>query len=744
MEPYQPIFLNGNDHSSAQILQLPMSQAMLGSDDDDFDLRQALSLFRRRALLVVAVMGAVLAAAVATTFTQTSEYEGKFQLLVEPVTAEDELAQLTPSLNLPQMGSGLDYDTQIQVLKSPELLSPIVAQMQQQYPELDYDALIEALTISQLQDTKILEVRYRDADTAQIKAVLDQLSSAYLAYSLNERKTNLRQGIQFVNDQLPQLEQRVNQLQGQLQTFRQQYNFISPDTQAEEISQQRVALLQQRLNLDQELAATRSQWQELQQSLGTIAVLKNAPVYEQLVGRIRELEATIAKETTRFTDENPEMAVLQEERQNLLPILQDEAQRVLEIERAEIGNNIQSLESRSSRLSQSEAVLAQQIQQLPALARQYADLERELQIATESLNRFLTTRETLQIEGAQAEIPWQVLDAPDQPEVPVSPNIPRNLVLGFTISLLLGIVAALIAEKLDTVFHSADELKEKTQLPVLGTIPFCRQMSFVRLPPSHRQADNPPAIAGMQSASAPYENHSFIEAFRALHASIRFLGSDKPVRSLTISSALSGDGKSTVAINLAETAAAMGQRVLLIDADLRQPQIHTRLGLPNFRGLSNLISARLSLRQVIQQSPKHENLYVITSGSIPPDPTKLLASQKMKHLVNRVDKVFDLIIYDTPPLASLVDASLLATHMDGVVLVVSLDKTHSPALMQTLERLKLSRIPILGTVINGVKRSAMPSYDYYYHQRHSLSEEPVVLNGAVHNGNGAVSNGRHI
>ncbi|WP_346289823.1 polysaccharide biosynthesis tyrosine autokinase [Sphaerothrix gracilis] len=741
MEPYQPIFLSGNDHAAPQVLQLPIPQTVLGDDEDDFDLRQMLTLVRRRAFLIVTVMGAVLAAAAAVTFTQTPEYEGKFQLLVEPVTADDELAQLTPNVGgLAQAASGLDYDTQIQVLKSPELMAPIITQLQQQYPELDYEDLMESLTIARLRDTKILEIRYRATDAEEIKTVLDQLSAAYLAYSLNERKTNLRQGIQFVNEQLPQLEQRVNQLQGQLQTFRQQYNFIDPSNQANELSQQRISLLQQRLTLDQELAAVRSQWQELQQSVGTIAVLKEAPVYEQLVSRIRELEAKIAEETTRFTDQNPAMEVLQEERQNLLPILQDEARRVVEIERARVANSIQGLESRSSRLSQSEAVLAQRMQQLPAIARQYADLERELQVATESLNRFLTTRETLQIEGAQAEVPWQVLDAAEQPKNPISPNIPRNLVLGLAASLLVGMAAALVAEKLDTVFHSADELKQKTQLPVLGTIPFCRHLTSLRA--SNTEAL--PIIAGLQSASGAYENHSFVEAFRGLHASIRFLGSDRPVRSLTISSALPGDGKSTVAINLAETAAAMGQRVLLVDADLRQPQVHTRLGLPNFRGLSNLISTRLSLRQAIQQSPQYENLYVITSGSIPPDPTKLLSSQKMKHLVNRVDKVFDLVIYDTPPLATLVDASLLATHMDGVVLVVSLDKTHSPALMQALERLKISRISILGTVINGVKRSAMPAYDYYYRQRsYGPAPEPVALNGAAHNGNGAVANGRH-
>ena len=292
---------------------------------------------------------------------------------------------------------------------------------------------------------------------------------------------------------------------------------------------------------------------------------------------------------------------------------------------------------------------------------------------------------TCKLKRLKPKFPWQLIEAPVQPQRPISPNIPRGLLLGAVAGALLGVAGALLIEKLDNVFHSPNELKEKTKLPLLGVIPFHKQLQEVQeRTPFEKMAsffsrDMPPELSpNHQPQPNAYGSSSFLESFRSLHANIRFLGSDAPVRSLTISSALPGDGKSTVAIQLAQAAAAMGQRVLLVDADLRRPQIHQRLGLSNLRGLSNLISTRLQLRDVIQPVPASGDLFAITAGQIPPDPTKLLSSRKMQHLVERVHKVFDLVIYDTPPLVGLADASFVGGPYGWNCLVVGLGKPIAP------------------------------------------------------------------
>jgi capsular exopolysaccharide synthesis family protein len=191
-----------------------------------------------------------------------------------------------------------------------------------------------------------------------------------------------------------------------------------------------------------------------------------------------------------------------------------------------------------------------------------------------------------------------------------------------------------------------------------------------------------------------------------------------------VSSAEPGDGKSTVSTNLAQAAAAMGQRVLLIDADLRRPQVHHRLGIENGQGLSNILATGLALEEAIQQVPQWENLSVITAGDIPPDPTRLLASKRMQLLIEELRHKgwFDLIIYDTPPVLGFADGRILAAATAGIILVARISKTDRSALKNCVDELKLAQVPLLGMVANGVTRSGSGSYYYSYYYSHYYSD----------------------
>jgi capsular exopolysaccharide synthesis family protein len=304
----------------------------------------------------------------------------------------------------------------------------------------------------------------------------------------------------------------------------------------------------------------------------------------------------------------------------------------------------------------------------------------------------------------------------------------------------LGIGAALLAEKLDNVFHSANELKDSTRLPLLGVIPYQKALPKMPIVQQFRTLTQtggqlPPSRAGQavtlaQSADGnevadldAYVPSPFSDAFRTVYANVRFLGSDEPVRSIVIGSAVPADGKSTVAVNLAHAAAAMGQRVLLVDADLRRPQVHTITNIPNLRGLSNLLFSDLNPEDVIQQSPMEENLQVITAGQIPPDPTKLLSSRRMHNLVAQLQAQYDLIIYDTPPVLGLADSTLLANLTDGIVLVVGLGSTDRTAFTQAIDALKVASSPLLGIVANGVKGYVPNVYSgHSYYERYYRRE----------------------
>lgn len=730
----------------------PQSLAqMLQKNEEELNLRRLLTVVRRRALVIVGIAIAISSATAFWTLSRTSKYEGKFQLLVEPVTAENQLDKLTQvtGTNMPNAASsGLDYDTQIQVLRSPNLMAPILKQIQTRYPDVDYNYLFgggDDLSINRLEETKILEVRFRDTDPKKIKYILHEVARGYLRYSLQERQLNVSQGIKFVDGQLPTLKQRVDKLQGQLQTFRQQYNLLDPETQSKELSERVSSIEQQRLDTVVKLNETRSLYTTLKGQLGTspneaiaISALSEAPRYQQLLNQYQELEVKAQTELARFTEDSPIVQSIRAKQDNLLPMLRAESQQLLGNNPAIVGerdispnsirlnltqqlveatNQMQVLQVRERGIAIAENQLKFQVKQMPFIARQYTDLQRELQVATDSFNRFLGVQETLQIEAAQKALPWQIILRPEQPQQPILPKKERDILLGSIAGLLLGIGVALLLERLDNVFHSPEELSTSTGLPLLGVIPHQKQLTKMLSAISGQNAasqesENPqPQVR----AKSWYNSSPFLESFRSLHTNIRFLGSDTPIHSLVVSSATPGDGKSTISVHLAQAAAAMGQRVLLVDADLRRPQVHRMLGLENKTGLSNVIATGITAKEAIQRLPMWDRLYVLTAGQLPPDPTRLLSSRKMHYLMEQFHAVFDLVIYDTPPVLGLADGRLLAAHTDGVVIVAGLGRTDRAVLMQALDGLKVSNASVLGVVANGVKGYAHGSYYYYNH-----------------------------
>ncbi|NEO89153.1 MAG: polysaccharide biosynthesis tyrosine autokinase [Moorea sp. SIO3G5] len=711
--------------SNGNFPPLPQGSQWLEPEDSEWDLSRLLVVVRRRGVVIVGVVVTGMSFVIPRTLNEEPIYQSKFRILVEPVNAENDLNNLTSALANQRIQSGLDYETQIQVLRSPELMALVLKELQKTHPEISYNSLISGLTITRLGKTKILQIRYQGKDPELILTILNQLAEVYLEYSLKERQTNLRQGIQFIENQLPSLQARVNQLQNQLQAFRERYQFTNPDSQAELIASQITALKQENLALEQQLVQTRFYVGSLQEETGALAALSDAPLYQQIIGQLRNVETQIAGELTRFQPQSTAIRLLQNQRQNLLPILEQEAERILGSKLAEGVTEVQRLETQRQSLLVAQQQLEQQAQQMPALARQYTDLQLEIQIATEGLNRFRATRETLQIEAAQTEIPWEVIEAPVRPVVPISPNIQRSLTLGAVASIAVGIGVALILERLDNVYHTLEELKQQSKLPLLGTIPINKQLAAT--PTNNSLAklggllSKPftwliPALKPKSTAYSYYgysQSSNFLEALRVLYTNIQLLSSDRPIRSLAISSSMPGDGKSTIAIYLAQTAAAMGKKVLLVDGDLRKPQVHPRLELPNQFGLSNLIAQTLSPSDVIEDKLPVAGLSVLTAGKLPPDPTKLLSSQKMKQLMADFEETFDLVIYDTPPVLGLADASLLTPHTDGLILVSRIGKTDRSTLTQALENLKLSQIQVLGIVANGVKGDSLSPYKYY-------------------------------
>lgn len=705
----------------ANIDALPQSKPLLTSlqqleSEGGLKLGKLWLVLRRKSLLIILITLGVTALSVVKALKEKPVYKGDFEILTRAVTAENEVVSTVPQT----LGKTTDNNnsadtldkTKIKVLLSPNLLNPIVGALKPKYPDISYADLFQHLNIVS-KDKDILNVGYDNKNPAEVKDVLNAVAQAYLRYSLEDRRKDVRQGILFVEQQLPKLEAQVNTQQAKLQKLRLTYNFIDPDTLAKQYDAQIGTISQQQLDNQAKLNETRLLHNNLVTELttqsaetaGTSALSENTR-YQKLLAQLSDVDTQISQASAIYQEDNPKIQTLREQRKNLIPLLQLEAKRVEQ----GVVSQIQAMDNRGKVLNQSAEELNQRVRQLSSITRQYTDIQRDLKIATENLSLFLAKREGLRIDAAQQQVPWQLLTPPGDPQL-LTGSFNRTVILGMLLGLMLGIGTALSVDKLGNVIYSTEDIKDISNLPILGIIPFNSHLEKSTLPSElSLQSSIDRRSEYMGNRSAEYEQRAgFLESFRSTFVNVRLISPDAPLRTIVISSPTAGNGKTTTAINLATAAAAMGQRVLLVDADLRRPTLHERLGLIRTVGLTDLITTNLEIQDVVQQMAWEDNLFVLSAGTTPPDPSRILSSKVMQDLVEKCREQFDLIIFDTTPLLGVADPFLLSEYTDGILMVVPLSQMKRSVLTQALEALSVSSISVLGIVANA-SQEALVSY----------------------------------
>ena len=314
------------------------------------------------------------------------------------------------------------------------------------------------------------------------------------------------------------------------------------------------------------------------------------------------------------------------------------------------------------------------------------------------------------------------------PGNPSSPRIARNTAIGLVLGLILGFALALLLERLDRRITDVSDLEAALDLPVLGVVP--ESSAFDQL-----SSDGLPPLEG--------------EAFRILRARLRYFNVDRDISSLVVASAAPDDGKSTIAYHLARTAASTASdRVILVEADLRQPRLAARTDLEPIPGLAELITQALALEDVVQKLPtgiefsadEERTFDVLVAGARPPNPLELMESHKMGELLERLKNEYDLVVIDTPPIAVVADAIPLMAQVDGVLIVARLNSSTKAGVARLREQLTSLGAPLLGTVGNrfvaGRTRDEYGfNYGYrYYSAYESVTAEPSGREGRSRNG----------
>jgi non-specific protein-tyrosine kinase len=313
--------------------------------------------------------------------------------------------------------------------------------------------------------------------------------------------------------------------------------------------------------------------------------------------------------------------------------------------------------------------------------------KQKLDIEQQMYNSLLDQYEQTRLNEAIRQNSISVVEPAAPPMIPSKPNKALNIALGFFVGMVGGLGLAFLFENLDTTIHTTNQIKSITDLPIIGEVPELDRNNLYNLVDSNLAAG---------------------EAFRRLRTNI--LSADFPIRSLMITSADPKEGKSSIIANLAYTMAQSGLKVIVVDADMRVPSQHVLFNIDNKIGLSSILEQNARFPQAIRSS-KFEGVHVIPSGPLPVNPSELLGSDQMKKIIDQISKVFDIAIIDAPAALAVTDATVLASMVDAIALVICRGKTRSQSVKSVQAQFDKIKIKWLGVIFN---RSEMNRSNYYY------------------------------
>ncbi len=702
---------------------ITLPSSLDGASEGGINLGVILETLKRRAVLIAGITAAVGGAAGLRAYTNPAIYSASFDFLIQPLSVESEVL----GDPLIEQETSLSLEDQIQILTSPGVLDPLVSEVRAQgmedctppvsgsadtlqEEELQrqcYTIINSNLSVEGFPESDIVQAIYSSESESNAKYIADLAAQTFLDYGLSSRQRNIQQGLDFLDSKIPDLRQEVRGFENQIQNLQQTFNFLSIESKGGNVSGQVSNFENQYLDILIELEQKLDLYESLKTELATSSIetavspaLSDNGRYQNLIADLLALDNQIAEASSIYTDNSPEIQVLNDQRENILNLLTREGR----LAEQEVLSEIDVLASQELALSRTLEDLNIDIDEIATLSRQFTELQRELEIATNNLGQLMARRATLQIEAAQRELPWELITPPR-----VSKEIPslfNSIAVGSLLGFLLGMGIALALDAQKGILYTAKDLKRVTPVTILSIIPWNEsvlkghekyQLETLFQPSTSKLSFDSTATLS-NGGLEPDGMHEFKEAFRSLVANLQRVDVERPIKSLTISSADDQVSDATTAAYLAWSAAETGNRVLLIDADLRDPSLHTLLDLNNEKGFSNVLSGDLELKNALCKSTIESNLFVLTAGSAYLEPAKILTVSRIRKFLSLIGSHFDLVIFSSPSFLDYADSALIAGETDGLALVSNLGKVKSAQLEQNLEKVWVSKIPLVGII----------------------------------------------
>jgi capsular exopolysaccharide synthesis family protein len=720
---------------------------------EEIDFQKYWLVLKRRWLPATGVFAAVVALAAWYSLRQEPIYQAQGRLLFKSDRTsslvglqEGDSGQLIPidSQNSP-------LDTQAEIAQSLPIAEEAVEQLDlkdEAGEPIKAQSIASDLDVSSVTGTDILEISYQDTDPERAAAIVNTVMDVFIRNNIQTNRAEAIAAREFISEQLPEVEAAVRLAEAELSAFKERNRVIVLQEEASRTVESISSLDDTITQVQAQLADVSARSDELRRQVGMsseqavdIGALSQAPGVQEALVQLQTAEAELAVERTRYQPTHPAIANLERRAASLKGLLDQRVEEVLEreqtvsfgdlqtgqIEQALISQFVQTeverlgLIRRIDLLSTAQFTFEERASVLPELEKNQRELERKLAAAQTTYETLLTRLQEVQVTENQNIGNARIIEAAIVPSSSVAPDSILQIAAGGFVGLLLAIAIAFLLDLTDQSIKTIKEGKDLLGYTLLGVIPAFDKTGK----PGKKDAEHsPPRVIARDMP------HSSVrEAYQMLQANLKFLRSDRELKTIVVTSSVTGEGKSEVSANLAAAIAQLGRSVLLIDADMRSPSQHHAWELTNSVGLSNVIVGQSNFREAIKTGIPH--LHILPAGVIPPNPVALLDSERMSTLIEHFASKYDFVILDTPPIAGFADALILGRMTDGILLVMRPGIVESASATAARNLLTQSGQQILGIVANGVDVRNEPDSYFYYTQDYLKGQQSNTQNPPI-------------
>jgi polysaccharide biosynthesis transport protein len=571
-----------------------------------------------------------------------------------------------------------------------------------------------SLQINSIPRTRLLEIRFSSTDPVLAAKAVNTLIDTYIEQNYKTRLDATMRTSDWLTQQLSELQMRVEESQEKLVRYQKEHGILGID-EKENIITSKLDELNKELTAAE---ADRMQKESVYRmaSSGEPDLLSNLDPSSPLV-KLRSQEEDLHRELAQASVHfQPTYPKVEELNQQLAAVQLDIKAEITRLATKFQKDYLAAL-GREKLLRASLENQKTEENQLNESAIEYSLLKRDVESNRQLYEGLLQKLKEAGVMTGLRSSNVRIVDPASAPTMPATPNIPRNLLMSLAVGLAGGLSLAFVLESRDTTVHSLEQVRMITALPSLAVIPFSNRPGR-SLPQSKRLPQSAPAMA-----SAMRPKSEIAEAYRALRTSILLSKTGRSAKILMVTSALPQEGKTTTSVNLAIVLAQQGARVLLIEADMRRSGISHVLHLKSDVGLSTILAQEIvpDPEEAILSVADVPNLKVLPAGPVALHPSEMLASTRMRDLLNSLEPEFDHIIIDTPPVLSVTDASLLSALADSTLLVIRAGVTSRAALRRTYDMLSHVDARIMGVILNAADFTEPDLYYYgsrygnYYH-----------------------------